>query len=424
MESMQTEHFELILSQCESREEYEQLVREHQSLYVDWQEHLSPMTQERRLNYKMIAQGCEVSETSARSFLKKIPAKRENVIMLAMMMHLTVDETNELLMRWAKFQRLYSRNPNDAIWIYLLEKGGSDEPRKLYRAYNAAYEEIRDEYKASKFTVCDAQETNILLDEIQEQARHAADRSHDARVEDLIDTFRRGFDPACEQRGDVDPEFRELMKKSMPSFEKGYQKLLNYIDSFFYDLEIEDNRRLRLESSNAARDRMTPNKRFQDDKSWKDTYYRKIRALERKQVMPCRAFLIALGLRLGMNTDQLNTLLDLAGMGPLCPKDKLEGTVVFYLEDLSCNFPSYFNEPANISVSMEYELMDYSSKLEKERRKRDADVRDLFAIPDIAMDYEDNPVECLNDYIKRSVLGTNIFEFGYDDYITELLEML
>lgn len=401
MDSMQTEHFELILSQCESREEYEQLVREHQSLYVDWRDHLSPMTRERGLNYKMIAQGCEVSETSARSFLKKIPAKRENVIMLAMMMHLTVDETNELLMRWAKFQRLYSRNPNDAIWIYLLEKGGSDEPRKLYRAYNAAYEEIRDEYKGRRFTVCDTQTTKILFNEILDRARHAGSRENE-----------------------VDPEFRELMKKSMPSFEKGYQKLLNYIDSFFYDLEIEDNRRLRLENANAARDRMTPNKLFQDDKSWKDTYYRKIRALERKQVMPCRAFLIALGLRLGMNTDQLNTLLDLAGMGPLCPKDKLEGTVVFYLEDLSCNFPSYFNEPANISVSMEYELMDYSSRLEKERRRRDADVRDLFAIPDIAMDYEDNPVECLNDYIKRSVLGTNIFEFGYDDYITELLEML
>ena len=218
--------------------------------------------------------------------------------------------------------------------------------------------------------------------------------------------------------GEVDDRFVELMKRGMPSFDKGYQKLLRYIDSFFYDLEIEDNRRLHLQQRAGARSRQTPS----SDQGWKNTYYRKIRALEKNQTMPCRAFLIALGLRLGMDAQQLNKLLNLAGMGPLCPKDRLEGTVVFYLEELSCNFPSHFDKPGSICVSREYERMDYPVKREEEQCRKEELIP--FEIPDITLDFEDNPVECLNDYIRRSVLGTNVFEFGYDDYIVELLELL
>lgn len=397
---MDTQYYELILSQCESKEEYETLVREHQNLYVDWQSHLRPMLDERRLTYKQIAEGCEVSESSARSFIKKIPAKRENVIMLAMMMRLTVKQTDELLMRWAKFQKLYSRNPNDAIWIYLLKKGGSSHPRALFRDYHAAYQLVKKEYQLLNAKVPEVMNTSVFFDEIMCQANQAG----------------------AVIPGEVDERFVELMKRGMPSFEKGYQKLLSYIDSFFYDMEIEDNRRLQLQQTGNPKSRQTPNKVFGSDRCWKDTYYRKIRALEKNQVMPCRAFLIALGLRLGMDTGQLNELLNLAGMGPLCPKDRLEGTMVFYLESLSCNFPSYFNKPGSICVSEEYDLMDFSTKREAVRYEKDQLAQ--FEIPDITLDFEDNPVECLNDYIRRSVLGTSVFEFGYDDYIMELLELL
>ena len=72
----------------------------------------------------------------------------------------------------------------------------------------------------------------------------------------------------------------------------------------------------------------------------------------------------------------------------------------------------------------EYNLADYSARDEAARRQRNAGARDLFEIPDIALDHEDNPVESLNDYIKRAVMDTDVFEFGYDDYIAELLDML
>lgn len=400
---MDTQRYELILSQCESKEEYEQLVREHQDLYVDWRSYLRPLLRERRITYKSIAEGCEVSEASARSFLRKIPAKRENVIMLAMLMRLTVAQTNEMLTRWAKFQKLYARNPSDAIWIFLLEKGGSSHPRALFRRYYEAYEAVREEYGARNAPKPSAGAMNTRM-------FHAA----------LLESAQA----TAGEDAQVDPEFIRIMRLGMPSFEHGYQKLLDYINSFFTDPEAEDNRRWRLEETDYAVERNTPNRVFGEDASWKDAYYRKLRALEREQIMPCRAFLIALGLRLGLDTEHVNKLLDLAGMGPLCPKDRLEGTVVFYLEELSCNFPSYFYSPDSIDVGPEYNLADYSARDEAARRQRNAGARDLFEIPDIALDHEDNPVESLNDYIKRAVMDTDVFEFGYDDYIAELLDML
>lgn len=399
MENMDTAHYELRLTQCESRAEYEALVREHQSLYVGWEEHMKLLRVQKRLKYADVVRGCDVSDGTARSWFKKIPAKREYVIMLAMIMGLTVDETDELLTRWAKYQKLYARNPSDAIWIFLLRKGGSDQPRELFRRYYDAYEMVRKEYKQRKKTGADLplpMETQIFMDEILEKADQTGDQIPE----------------------DVDPEFLELMRSGMPSFENGYRKLLDYIDGFFYDLEKEDRRRLGLDIPVSSK-KTTPNMVFQSDDTWKEAYYRKMRALEKRQVMPGRAFLIALGLRLCMNTDQINHLLDLAGMGSLCPKDLLEGTMVFYLEGLSCNYPSYFNLSEGLNLGGEYDLMDYTAP----GKKASMAVQGV-ELPDIAVDFEDNPVECLNDYIKRSVLGTDVFEFGYDDYVMELLHML
>lgn len=393
-ENMTTMTFGLKLSQCESKAEYEALMIEHQNLYVSWRAHLTPMLKQRRLKYAEIATGLHVSESTAKGFLRKIPAKREYVIMLAMMMKLTVDETNDLLMRWAKFQKLYSRNPHDAIWIYLLEKGGSNRPHDLFCQYDNTFQQIRREYQRQKGQLSENPlNTQLFFDALVQEAR-SSETDLDA----------------------VDPGFIAAMEKGMPSFEQGYQKLLDHIDSLFTSFvddvkQMRDTEDLPPDASRRMRSKHSANNTFQNDDSWRQIYYRKIRDLKNRKIIPCRAFLIALGLRLGMNTDQLNYLLDLAGMGPLCPKDKLEGTVVFYLEELYCNFPSYFNQLKNVQVSEEYDLMDYSSDQE-------ADL--LFHVPNIAMDSDDNPEEPLNDYIKRAIMDT----LEEDDYIQELVKLL
>ena len=140
-----------------------------------------------------------------------------------------------------------------------------------------------------------------------------------------------------------------------------------------------------------------------------------MRELERHHTMPSRIFLIALGIHLSMNTQQLNTMLELAGMGPLCPKDRLEGSIVFYLEELYCQIPTAFH-PNSLEVDpVAFQLQDYSSQ----------DAGNAFATPpSILLDFDDVPAERLSDYIKRRIEETNIFESDDEKAVKLFLEML
>lgn len=385
MEHLDTPSYELLLTQCESRIEYEALTKEYRKMYVSWKDHIRPMLSQHMLTYKMIAEGCEVSLGTARSFGEKIPARRESVIMLAMMMGLTVDQTDHLLTRWARYQKLYPRNPSDAIWIYLLNQGGSRTPRKIFRQYHAVYNRLKKEYI----------------------------ETGDEKKLDTQVVFGRLTSAAKDWQGDA--QFENLIRGLLPSFRDGYRKLLDYIDSFFGDIEDEDNQRLGLERSGSVR-RSTPNIVFLDS-SWKDAYYRKIRSLAVEQIMPGRSFLIALGLRLSMNVSQMNKLLDLAGMGQLCPKDPFEGMLVFLLEELECLFPSYFHE--HQSICSAYDLMDYTAQYDAQRMLADPDAV-VFELPDILRDHEDNPSESLYDYVQRYAQEADLGSYGYQDYLHEL----
>lgn len=389
--------YEIKIGQCENQEEYEALVRENEALYVGWREHVLPMLRKNDLTAKQIAEGCGISLSSASSFSRKIPSKRENVIMMAMMMRLSVEETNELLTRWAHFQKLYAKHPCDVIWIYLLQKGGSDRPAALFREYYAVYEQIRQKYDESSFPERNSFDTWVVFDVITGKSKQ-----------------KNGAQKIAAQ---ADESFCEMMEYLMPSFKSGYQKLLNYLNSFFVDIEEEDDRKLGLSDTvdKYEKKKLTPKVLFSDKREVLDRYYRKMRDLKNDHIIPSRTFLVALGIHLSMNTQQLNTMLDYAGMGPLCPKDRLEGSIVFYLEELYCQIPTIFH-PDSLEIDPTgFELLDYSSQGSRS---------EFTMTPPILLDLDDLPAENLNDYIKRRIEETNIFENDDEKAVKAFLEML
>ena len=79
------------IGQCENKEEYEILVNENKALYVGWKEFITPLLRKNRLTAKKVSHGCNISLSSASSFNRMIPSKRENVIMLCMMLRMSVE---------------------------------------------------------------------------------------------------------------------------------------------------------------------------------------------------------------------------------------------------------------------------------------------------------------------------------------------
>lgn len=390
------------IGQCENKAEYERLVDENKALYIGWREYITPLLRKNRLTAKKVSEGCNVSLASASSFTRVIPSKRENVIMLCMMLKMSVEETNTVLMRWAKFQRLYSKHPEDAIWIYLIEKGSITTPAQSFHDYWEQYLLIADNYRKQCNThrVLD---TDIALGIVKEFADLSENMNYDSFAKN-------------------DMEFKRMVEKLLPSFEKGYQRLIQLIDSYFIDIEKLDDQLLGmsdLENTHGSQ-KNTPNILFGADKKWLDIYYRKIRDLEKKHRIPSRTFLIALGIRLSLDTEQLNQLLECAGMGKLCPKDRLEGSIVFYLEELYCQFPTFFN-PHQLRVDSEYELMDYTPEYD-DKIKKSSRVQGVF--PDVNLDIDSYPDEHLSEYIKRRIEETNIFEKDETKAVKKFLELL
>lgn len=368
---MESELYGLLIGQCENQEAYEDLVKQHQSLYRDWQDYILPKITEKRLKVTQIAAGCGVSRPIAGKFSSSIPARRQNVIMLAMMLGMSVEETDEMLVRWAKFQRLYPKHPKDAIWIYLLRRGGSKEPKKLFDRYYAYYEQMKEEYlDPNSGSVMD---TFMAYREIQGQETDAP------------------LDP------ETDLAFQQMVSRLLPSFQKGYAKLMDYIEEQLLIEEDLTNYNVRTISASEA---------FREHKSFLRKYHRVINELRKTHTLPSRMFLIALGIHLNLDTDGINRLLEMAGMGPLCPKDRLEGSIAFYLEELYCQMPSIFHpsllkvDPISDSLRDSYDMVP----------EEDA----LFGMP----------MESLSDYIKRRLEETNIFGKDEDDSVQDLLQML
>ena len=422
--SEQLEKMELRISQCESQKEFEQLVQDNLSFFDSrWKARIEFLNDAKGLTPTQIATGCQVSYSTANSFLTKIPTKRHNVIMLAMMLGLAVEETDDLLIHYANYQRLYPKNPEDAICIYLLQHGGSQEPAALFGAYKAQYE--------------------LIKSGLIRKARTSSSVDTDIAMLQIMNTASSGGTNSTH-----DPRFTEMMQRLLPSFEVAYQKLLKFIELYFPYLEQEDaldqglveleealqnrNRGLFGRKKNGKRKqiankRMSANEKFDDD--YKFTYYKNIKRIEKKHEIPSRTFLVSLGAHLNMGVSQINQMLDLAGMGPLCAGDKIEAAVIYYLEELNCQIPTYFYCPRELRTDPVYDqLQVFSLKDELARIRRtdlpgsDSDGSDCFW-SNIDEVWE-LPPEHLNDYLKRKLAETNIFEKHDQKALEKLLNLL
>lgn len=395
--AMNTGMFEIKIGQCENQEEYEELVRENQKLFAGWRDYIFPLMRKKKLTAKSIAEGCRISEASAATFSRKIPAKRENVIMLAMMMGLSVEDTNYILTRWAKYQKLYAKNAEDVIWIYLLKKGQNSHPADTYDEYYHVYKRVHQEYLQEKSKGENEKETFFSTD----LAYHSIDRAV-------------GAGSTADSR-DKDTQFIGLIKSLLPAFESGYQELMDYINAFFRDSSAED-------------ELVTPNAKFQDSQFFLNRYYQKMRKLKEEHKLPSRGFLISLGLRLSMDVDELNKMLELAGMSGLCPKDRLEGSLIFYLEELFCQFPSFFVHPKKLQVSKEYdELRDYEADdtvLQAQIEEYSSDLESGIDQSFELCDFDYLTEEKLVDYIGRRLQETNIFSSDDKSALKQLLKQL
>lgn len=377
MEERSTQFWQNRVERCETEAELKELLEENQKSWESWSDVIRPILLDKGLQVEDLQRGCGVKRSTARDFLHKIPAKREYVIMIALMAGLTHDETDRLLTRYAKYQRLYPRCAPDVIWIYLIGKGETHCPCVLFNAYYAVYERLHAEYLKNKSSSGPAGNTVLAMDMVRQAAA----------------------DSSCRQ-AEQDDEFAALMRKMMPQFEGAYNRLIQRIEGYFT-----------LETAR------TPNELYQGNHAAVLRYYSNINRLKQEHRMPSRAFLLALGVRMGLTTDSLNDLLECAGMGPLCPKDRLECAMIFFLESAYLNFPDLFSCIAAMQPGDEYDVLSSRAAVQEEQQDDSVMDRALWMV-------QTGQLEDTREYLIECMRYTDVFSKEERERIEKFLQKI
>ena len=292
-----TQLWEDAIGRCEDAVEFETLLREHGSYYEEWSVYINGLLQGRNLSVRDIADGCGISESTAKRLLRAIPSKRDNVIKIAAMLSLTIEQTDVLLTRRAKYQKLYPKNPDDAIWMYILKNGGSASPDRDFHELKNTFMKLCEMFDGAAVKAGQSVDTHIVGENLLSNPDKSA--------------------------------FIYAMYTMMPAFSEGYRELYNYIEEL-----------IREKGASA-------NTLFEKNPNFRKLHYIQMENLK-KHECPTRTYLLALGIHLGLNADGINALLQKAGMGGICSKDRLEAAIFFFLEELNCRNPDAFFIPSGL----------------------------------------------------------------------------
>lgn len=322
IQQMDTYTLESMLANVQNLEEYEAIMQQAQSQNGIWKQQITAVMVETNLTKdrfaKLVAEGCNVSRATAYSLASKAPAKRENVLGIAILTGRTIDQTNEMLREWAGFSGLYARNADDMIWYYLVMHGANLHPYALFQAYHAVYQKLFQAYQSKP-------EPERRPDEGRADAAFARLKTPPVKTilaENILEEAAAEYALTVEGAAD-DAVFADIVDRLLPLMAGAYERLFARLKALCY-----------CDPEEAL---------FWDSESFLGSYRRSMERFRREQVLPKRSFLIALGIHLGLTVRGINDLLELANMGELNPRDKTECAVLFSLQAAYSRYPYVFH---------------------------------------------------------------------------------
>lgn len=289
---MKTQIFRRRVENCDNKEDLFKLLQDNEDAFITWKTIFQELMQ-RCYNPPMhrLAQYCGVSEGTAKTWKSKVPTKRDYIIAIGMFCRLDLGEINRLLKRYAKFSELYPKNPEDAIYIFLIN---NNRPFIEAKKYQSLFIDIIQKKEKRRLYGFSSKGTNYVKNELLQ-----------ARTESEFETF---------------------MLRNADEFKSAYIKVAEYLDAYL------------KAQGNANINKFAKQQNEKVGRLYNNAYTK----LKNYAIVPKRSVLLAMAINIGMTPEDIDQLLELAGMEKLCPKDRLECMVIYILEDL------YINEPDNI----------------------------------------------------------------------------
>lgn len=298
-----------------------------------WVNNLNSLVDKKNAKIVDIAACTGNTEKTVRKWLKGIPAKRDSVIALAYTLGEDEDSVNNLL-ELSLYPRLYVKNPDDAIWIYLLRQ----QPRDCTKNIEVTHEMYREEF-----------------------VRLFSMRNSPQPTKDEVDTSIMEQEIAMVQS---DREFKEFIYEHKHAFENQYSRLRKVICQWFGEDDADLFWKVLQENIGDKEKGKAIKKNIQ---SFSTTRYGKNRI---RLDVPKRDHIIALGIYLAMPVDKINEILDICGFTELGEPDLIiEAILIYLIDDIEKTDPDILGIP-EFSINAQFEKMGNLGITIKEQRKR------------------------------------------------------
>lgn len=276
------------VSNCDSIEDLRmQILPMLKNQQQEWSRKISEIISELGYTKSKLAEKCGVSRVAVDKWFKgSIPKSRETFFRIGLVAGYDLEKMNQLLQRYGQYPALYSKSLEDCVCIFVInQKYGDSAIDKYHYILDKIKKSITRNYSADEVEDIETEKFDKKLNEVQ---------SEDGLEEFITD--------------------------NIAMFANAYHKFYAYVKMNLAANEYANNvYELAL------------------GQEWSSSLRQCVSAIRQGKWYPTRNKIISLGLHLSMDNEQIDEMLELAHMEPLCAKNIFESVIIFILVDASLN---------------------------------------------------------------------------------------
>ncbi|MDD6657103.1 MAG: hypothetical protein PUE95_07430 [Lachnospiraceae bacterium] len=280
------------ISKCEDLEDLKQMVFPRiRSQQEEWLRKINDIIKENKFSKSKFADLCGVSRVTVDKWCKgSIPKNRETFLRIGMAAGYSLEKMNQLLQRYGRYPALYSKSLEDCVCIYVISHNYGEETIEKYKYILNRIKE------------------NIIRDDNVNNIENVTTEKFDAKLSVVQD----------------EEELERFITDNIAMFANAYHKFYSYIK-----VNISANYMEPAYAESVFE--------MAEIQGWSSSLRQCVSAIRQNKWYPTRNKIISLGLHLSMDHEQIDEMLALAHMEPLCAKNIFESVIMFILDDASLN---------------------------------------------------------------------------------------
>ena len=283
--NFETLFIEQEISKCEDLEELRErvfpMIRTQQD---QWAKKIKEIIAQSKLTKSKFAELTGVSRVTVNKWCNgSIPKSRETFLRIGLVAGFYREQMNQLLQRYGRYPALYVKSLEDCVCVFVMQNGYEENTKT---------------------------KNNYILNRIKDNIGMTGD----VQSEDFSTV---SFD---EKLSDIRDEtaLERFIAENSRIFEARYHKFYAYVKMHI---------RANYESFGGTVFELAIGQ------GWSSSLKQCVSAIRQGKWYPTRNKIISLGLHLSMDHEQINKMLELAYMEPLCAKNVFESVIIFILED-------------------------------------------------------------------------------------------